>query len=118
MRPELATFLDVRHQFQGYHMWPDAPDEVAFLRSLHRHVFHVRLRLKVSADREEEFFLVQRKMIECSVLKALPQLEKTPELSCESIAEIYFNFFYDRKYVVEEVEVTEDNENGAIVRVA
>jgi hypothetical protein len=33
--------IQVRTSFVGVHQWKDAPDEVAFLRNLHRHVFKV-----------------------------------------------------------------------------
>jgi len=45
----------------GFHCWPDAPEEVAYLRERHRHKFGVELELKQlpHGDRAFEFHLVQ-----------------------------------------------------------
>lgn len=50
---------------EGFHRWLDAPDEVAFLRNYHRHLFKIEAVITVMEDdRELEFFLVQKKIRE------------------------------------------------------
>jgi hypothetical protein len=59
----MKKFIEVTWQFEGLHCWPSAPDEVAFLRSPHRHIFHCRARLEVfHQDREVEFILLKRNL--------------------------------------------------------
>ena len=45
-------FVVVKTEFEGFHSWEDAPDEVSFLRNLHRHIFHVTAKWKVNHDAE------------------------------------------------------------------
>lgn len=94
--------------FQAYHRWIEAPESVAFLKSYHRHLFHVKLGVKVThGDREVEFF---------SLKEQLDQYIKRYyegmnfESSCEMIAEDLLNQF-DADFA----EVSEDGENGATV---
>ena len=57
-----TTTIETLNEFVGYHCWPDAPQEVAFLRSPHRHVFIVRCEFPVEASRALEFFMQERKV--------------------------------------------------------
>jgi hypothetical protein len=100
----------IRFQFEAFHRWKDAPDEVAFLRDRHRHLFHVRVEWSVShAEREREFFIEQKK-----AQQAVERLRLEPdaeEWSCETWA----------ARIMEEtgawsVEVSEDGENGSRVQ--
>ncbi|CAB4149958.1 hypothetical protein UFOVP558_53 [uncultured Caudovirales phage] len=113
-RLNVKNFIEVRFQFEGIHHWPEAPREVDFLRDKHRHIFHVRARMNVSHDdRELEFILVQHK------LKALVSCfgYDLGRLSCEQIAyEILKYCVQDLGRSEIEVEVSEDGENGAVVR--
>ena len=46
---------------EGHHSWKDAPDSVGFLKHNHRHLFRIRIGMKVSHnDREKEIFLQQQ----------------------------------------------------------
>ena len=100
--------------FEGIHSWPDAPDPVDFLRSRHRHMFHVRLEISVGhSDRELEFILVKR-ALESWIKESNPS---EFYLSCESIAERiieWVNYTWPGRSVT--CEVSEDAENGAVVR--
>lgn len=104
----MKTIVWVTEQFVGFHRWKDAPDEVAFLREWHRHIFHVRLAVEVGHNnREVEFFLLKRqlgKFLQGSFNN------KQFEYSCEQIAEMICDSFNAYS-----VEVSEDGENGATV---
>ena len=56
------TIIQVTTIFAGMHCWVDAPEELEFLRSHHRHDFHVTVRKEViSHDRETEFFMLKER---------------------------------------------------------
>lgn len=99
----------IRFTFEGFHRWKDAPDEVAFLRDRHRHLFHVRVEWAVShTEREREFFIEQR-----AAQKAAARLRDEPgsaEWSCETCATRIMEATGASR-----VEVSEDGENGATV---
>lgn len=109
----VTTMIQVRLQFEGQHCWPEAPDQVDFLRSPHRHMFHVRVRMNVQhSDRELEFILVKRDLQKLVDGWGFDLRSK----SCENMAleiMLYLDDKYKRGYV--EVEVNEDGENGAVV---
>lgn len=91
----------------GYHKWDAAPDDVAFLRNEHRHVFHLKVSFPVTHnDRDLEFFQVQRD---------LRKWAKSPMnmngKSCEMLAEDILKAFPHAAWA----EVWEDGENGARV---
>ena len=99
----------------AFHKYDDAPEEVKFLRNLHRHKFYIKLGIEVfHNDRELEFFIVQNKLN--NFLK-----DKDIINSCEMLGEEIhkwaketFKVAYPRKREIF-VEVFEDNENGARV---
>ena len=112
-----STTVYVRTQFENLHCWPKAPQEVAFLRHPHRHVFHVELHVGVTDDdREVEFFMLKRRLEE-TIQKLLNQNHMN--WSCEMWSEALFDWAEscdDLDPVV--VRVSEDNENGAETRSA
>ncbi len=116
--PMYSTDIEIRTEFEAYHFWPEAPEEVMFLRGIHRHIFKVRARMNVShSDRELEFFIVKGKingMIHKVILKDGNFLGRT---SCEDIAKMIVDWIVlNLGRIKIEVEVSEDGENGAIVR--
>lgn len=101
---------------EGFHFWPDAPDEVAFLRSVHRHLFHITAEVEVDHNnRDVEFFILQR-----TIASALPLLDATWQVfdstggpsSCEKMAEAIARFLVGKQYNVVMVEVSEDGESA------
>jgi hypothetical protein len=104
-------FVVIRTQREAFHQYEEAPDEVAFLRYPHRHIFHFTAKIQVSgADRELEFFMVQRK-----IQGVLPETDIYS--SCESKAEFLLDYllteYGNHRSII--VEVSEDGENSAIV---
>lgn len=115
-------------QVEGIHKWPECPfDEVAYLRDPHRHVFHIKaFKLVTHSDRDVEFIMLKHR-IEAYLLTTYgqPIVHDTGweicdnkrvcvfgAMSCEMIAkELITQFDLTR------CEVSEDNENGAIVTV-
>lgn len=115
VRYNISTQVLVRTQFEGFHFWSDAPDEVAFLRELHRHIFHVEVLITVEHnDRAVEIILLKRFVDK--ICSSLTERIKQEGLSCENIAH------HIAKTVISKynpdicvVQVLEDNENGGTV---
>ena len=100
--------IQVTTRVEGFHSWPCAPEEVAFLRARHRHLFHVRIGIPVTHnDRDREFFIEQRQLM--ALLQDYMAERSANAGSCEMIAE----FVLDRLPHVAWAEVSEDGENGA-----
>lgn len=95
-------------RFEAEHRWRDAPDSVPFLRSYHRHEFHVKLGREVQElNREIEFITLKR-----DVKKWIDDhwTNEKLHLSCEQMAHEL-----RRQFQACYVEVSEDGENGAVV---
>lgn len=102
----------VTFQRIGFHCYPDAPDEVAYLRDKHRHVFHFKVQIQVfEDDREIEFHMFKNE------LEGLyGERFNAQGKSCEMLADTLVDYLM-RKYPgrVASVDVSEDNECGASV---
>lgn len=110
-----------RTQFEGIHCWPDAPKEVYYLRSPHRHIFNVEVEIDVETnDREIEFIMLKHEVDGWINNAIVTQKEREGRVwdlgstSCECLANSLANFLH-AKYQGREiwVEVNEDGENGA-----
>lgn len=95
------------------HCWPEAPEEVSFLRNLHRHELHVRVELEVNHnERALEFFMVKRKLdtILQEGQKEWPErmsMESICEYLAEKLAEVY------GQEALVAITVSEDGEVGS-----
>lgn len=111
----ISTIIYVTTRFAAFHRWVDAPAEVYFLREYHRHLFHVKLSLRVAhKNRELEFFMVQKELVDFVRLTLEGEYFS---YSCEQLAQLIANRFaalYGLS-VVAAVEVSEDGENGAVL---
>lgn len=123
------TTIYVKTQFTGFHCWPAAPAEVAFLRNLHRHVFHVEVHLKVvHDDRDVEFFMFKEDLDRIIKQELLPSLVINPHQSCEMLAKSLYEKLQTYAYLTEnprypyfglttKIIVSEDGENGAVIEI-
>lgn len=108
----MTTYVTVKLRVEGIHCWPECPfGEVEFLRTPHRHVFHIVCVKQVThTDRDVEIIMLKRQ-----VIAALGDLYGTPcdfgRMSCEAIATKLVEFFG-----LSVCEVLEDGENGAVVQ--
>lgn len=106
MKLEIIT----HNEIVGFHCWKNAPEELTFLRSRHRHVFYIRCYIPIAQyDRELEIFSEEEK-----VAQYLRDRYGDPcefrDMSCESIARELLIYMK-----ANEVEVLEDNRGGAKV---
>lgn len=108
----MKRYIKVQTQFVARHKWADAPDEVAFLRNTHRHLFKVSVKISVEHnDREIEFFIFQN-----FVQEFTKKSENQMIGSCEQYGEALIEYIeqkYPNRFI--EVEVSEDGENSAII---
>lgn len=112
----------IQTQFTGYHRWDNAPEEVAFLRNAHRHVFQVKVTVPVSHnDRDIEFFMMKRIVDDFISNEFVWKCQPDGNIgSCEMIAEKIADYIH-KYYILDwddivTVDVSEDGENGAIIR--
>ena len=124
---KLQKTITVKTSFEALHKWATAPDEVAFLRNPHRHIFGVTAVLNVEhGDRALEFFCVKVK-IENAIHDAFFASEDIQltdgelahnlgypiiEKSCEDIAEMLFKGLYPYFPTLVSITVDEDGENS------
>lgn len=102
----------------GFHLWEDAPADVAYLRDLHRHEFKFQVTITVAHDdREVEFHRVKRGALAWMTTRFERNADGEylfNKLSCESIG----RFLIDHLQVqwpgrqVYEVSIYEDGECG------
>lgn len=101
----------------GFHNWPEAPAEVGYLASQHRHVFHVRVEWKVDHDeRQVEFHIALGWLwdaLTCLYGSRRPIYFQAR--SCETIAIEIGKQLQLAGPLPFAVEVSEDGENGARV---
>ena len=109
------AFIIVRGQYEFCHKYVGAPEEVSYLRSLHRHMFNYEVELEVyHDDRELEFIMVKHRIEEYLSRRDKKWAETT---SCEQMAQsigLWLQSFYGFERDLT-VSVFEDNENGAKV---
>jgi len=96
------------------HMWPDAPDQVKFLRNDHRHQFHITAWKKVGHDDRQVEVIMLRADIVGEIAMQFPydgvsDCNYAGDKSCEQIAR---TLVHNLELVG--CEVLEDGENGAV----
>ena len=110
----------ITFQKEGIHCYPDAPDDVDFLRHPHRHIFHFRIEIEVfHDDRDIEFIMFNRELESLYTDYAYGVGDPTLELdykSCEMISND-LAVIIKKRYPGRElkIEVSEDGENGSII---
>lgn len=110
----ITRWAKVTHSFEGIHSYPHAPDEVAFLRNAHRHMFHAVVWVEQHHnERDVEYILLKRfVMRETQFVSVQDQFQA----SCETLAEILGGVVraeYPGRRI--KVEINEDQENGALL---
>lgn len=112
MRQEVYCTL----QIEGIHQWSACPfDEVGYLRSPHRHMFHIKAFKTVThSDRDTEFIMLKHQIskhfAEHYPIDSVSSAHVFGNMSCEMIA-----IELIRTFDLSSCEVNEDGENGAIV---
>ena len=104
-----TNYIWITTSFEGFHAYPDAPDEVSFLRNKHRHMFHFRVYIEVfHDDREIEFFMFKKDV------EKMINFISINNKSCEMISDGLHHAIkanYPNRDIT--IEVSEDLENGS-----
>ena len=107
-------FITVKNQFDDIHCYPNAPDEVYFLKNPHRHTFMIETTIQVfHADRELEFYMVKDYIDTLTTeIKSL-QVSK----SCENICTMILNKLKEKygSNRIYRISCSEDGWNKATV---
>lgn len=107
----MKKYIWVTTNFEGFHAYKDAPEEVKFLRDIHRHIFYIKVYIEVSHNnRDIEFILFKR-----FINSLCDKLNKQSLGSCEMIADKLYQDItsnYPGRFI--KIEVSEDQENGCI----
>lgn len=87
------TTIWTTFQIEGWHRWPDAPQEVGYLSARHRHIFHFRVEISVrQLNREIELHQLRTFCLDALVSEhetaseAFPHGLEFGNASCEAIA--------------------------------
>lgn len=104
----------------GFHAWPDAPADLAYLSTRHRHAFYFKVEVRVGHDnRQVEFHQLQRAaryFLEAIFPKGGNGGEfEFGSRSCEMIASELLQRMVKEGWTVTAIEVWEDNECGGRV---
>lgn len=99
----------IKFSFPAFHCWPDAPKSCMYLQSTHRHVFHVKAYFDVTHNDRDIEFITKKQEVETYMREKYAN-QHMGKMSCEMLAEEIINRFNACK-----VEVSEDDENGAIL---
>jgi len=109
----MTNFIWVKAQKEMIHNYPDAPDEVGFLRALHRHIFHFKVYIEIfHNDREIEFIMFKHEVEEWLEYVKQKLLKKSCEMMADYLYEKIKNK-YPRRHI--RIEVSEDGENGVLM---
>lgn len=113
-KAKIATaYAEISFREAGLHRWKDAPERRAYLRDLHRHCFHVSVRVKVDHDdRQVEF----HDLLDGCQAEFRRIVAEADGSSCETMARRLLSYVYS-VWGVEEarVSVAEDGEVAGIV---
>lgn len=106
----MVNYIWITTSKEMFHRYKDAPSQVDFLKSIHRHLMKFKIYIEIfHNDRDIEFFMFKR-FIE-SVLKDLPV--DVDNRSCEMISDFIAGKIherYDKRDI--KIVVSEDGENG------
>ncbi len=103
----------VTFQKEGIHKYPDAPDEVDFLRYPHRHIFKFKVQIEVyNDDRDIEFFILKRWLESLYADDTLQLDYKSCEMMADDLAKQIKDKYPGRQL---SIDVSEDGENGCHV---
>lgn len=110
-----SSFVYCSFRLVGLHQWTNCPyDDVDFLRTRHRHEYHIKCYFRVNhSDRDIEFIRAKNQIMDYLTNKYWNTQYNCcdfGEMSCEMIAEELCS-----EFDLYSVDISEDGENGGIV---
>jgi len=107
------TNVIINTRFPAFHCWHDAPKEYEYLKSRHRHEFHVTVKIRVEHDDRDVEFIEAKDML--NEILHENYANTNMDFSCEMICKELHADLTFMKFNVVYVRVMEDGENGAEV---
>lgn len=110
------TLVFCNTSFEGVHCYPEAPEEVSYIRVPHRHIFNVRVDMEVFHDDREIEFIMLKHRVNSFISRFANPIWNMGHMSCEQVANMVIEFLkakYRKRFIA--VTVDEDGENGACV---
>jgi hypothetical protein len=107
----MTNFIWITTEKEMFHCYPEAEEEVKFLRQIHRHIFKFKVYLEVFTDSRDIEFILFKKFINEEINKLNVNLL---DKSCEMISNYLANGIkakYPQRDI--KIEVSEDGENGS-----
>lgn len=102
------NFIWVKHEFEGFHKYEDAPDEVAYLRYLHHHMFKLKVYIEVFEDDQNIELYMFKNFIESCI-----KTENFNLKSCEMISnDLHLLIIHEYPIRDVKIELSEDGEMG------
>ena len=106
----INQFIYITDTMEFIHQYKDAPEEVAYLRNLHRHLLHIKVAIEVfSDDREIEFIMFKH-----AVHNYLYDECYGSNCSCETISKMLLCFIQNHYGNGRDIniQISEDGETG------
>lgn len=100
-------------EVEGYHNYPNAPEEVKFLSHPHRHLFQIRVGYKVDDPNREKEIFIQTDYLKEYIGECYGYPAQFENMSCEMIASDLLEYIKPDNGIW--VEVFEDGKGGARV---
>ena len=109
------ALISVTFTCKGFHRYPDAPEDVAYLRDTHRHLFKFKVAIQVfSTERELEFHQFLN-WLESVMGTTISVDHKSCEMISDDLAKVIADRYPGRQLAI---EVWEDGECGSITQYA
>ena len=104
----MTNYIWITTQFEGFHKYPNAPDEVSFLRERHRHMFKLKIWIEIFHNERDLEFIMFKRYVDELLLD-----NEWDDFSCEMISDKLYEWIkqdYPNRKI--KIEVSEDGENG------
>ncbi|MDE2439042.1 MAG: hypothetical protein KGN01_06685 [Patescibacteria group bacterium] len=118
LKPKILRTIWIKTAFVGFHHWKEAPEEVAYQRATHRHLFKVHVEVETGSSSKK---LVEVHSLKVDVDKFLSTLQSqftltlSPNWSLVKMSEALSAHLMSLGYQVMQVSFSEDNECGSAV---
>lgn len=106
------VYIDVKNQLEFVHCWPEAPTEMYYLRTPHRHMLNIMSTIEVLHDDRELEIIAVKHAIDYFLHNTHFELHTSCEMLASRIVDHLRQQYGDRDIIV---RVLEDDENGATV---
>lgn len=104
----MPNFIWIKHSFEGFHKYEDAPDDVKYLRYHHRHLFKLKVYIEISNNNRDIEFHQFKKFIQYCIKEENFNLK-----SCEQMSnDLHLLIVHEYPGREIKIELSEDGECG------